>query len=98
MDLKADFSDRLAKVESYLSSHKPARNYALGRVLEIESFAFSMRNHGLLSARDFDQLDLQCETLRRRFSLHASYSDYKAGRPYNGRFLEPESVQDGDFL
>lgn len=98
MDYKAFFSDRLAKVESYLSSYNADRKYALGRVLEIESLAFSLRNESLLSARDFDQLDLQCETLRRRFSLHASYSDYKAGRPYNGRFLEPESLQDGDSL
>lgn len=98
MDYKAFISDRLAKVESYLSSYKPYRKYALGRVLEIESLAFSLRNESLLSVRDFDQLDLQFETLRRRLSLHASDSDYKAGRPYNGRFLELESLQDGDSL
>jgi len=98
MDIKALFSDRLAKFEGYLSSYSADRRFALGRVLEAESLAFSLRNGGLLSANDFDQLDLQFETLRRRFSLHASHSDYKAGRPYNGRFLEPKSVQDGDFL
>ena len=89
MDIKALISDRLAKLETYLSNYSADRKYALGRVLEVESLAFSLRNGGLLSANDFDQLDLQCETLRRRFSLHASHSDYKAGRPYNGRFLDP---------
>lgn len=89
MDIKALFSDRLAKLETYLSNYSADRKYALGRVLEVESLAFSLRNGGLLSANDFDQLDLQCETLRRRFALHASHSDYKAGRPYNGRFLDP---------
>jgi hypothetical protein len=91
MDFKAFFSDRLAKLEKYLSNYRSDRKYALGRVLEIESLAFSVRNEGLLSLGDFDRLDLQCETLRRRFQLHANYSDFKSDRPYNGRFLDFES-------
>ena len=91
MDFKSYFSDRLAKIEKYLSGYSADRKYALGRVLEIECLSFSLRNEGLLSVRDYDRLDLQCETLRRRFLLHASYSDVKNDRPYNGRFLDHES-------
>lgn len=91
MDYMAFFSDRFAKLEKYLSGYRPNYPYSLGRVLEIESLAFSLRNEGLLTERQFDQLDLQAETLRRRHFLHASEASLKVGSPYNGRFLYPES-------
>lgn len=91
MDYMAFFSDRLARIEKHLSTFNADRKYALGRVLEVEALAFSLRNAELLSVKQFDQIDLQSETLRRRFQLHADYSDKLRAKPYNGRFLEPQS-------
>lgn len=91
MDYFGYLSIRLSQIENYLSSVKPDRKYALGRLLEVESLAFSLRNESLITVRSFDQFDLQCETLRRRFRLLGSVSDWKNDKPYNGRFLFAES-------
>lgn len=88
MDYFAYLSNRLAQIEKYLSARNPQRKIALGRLLEVESLAFSFRNESLITVRSFDQFDLQCETLRRRFRLLASAVDWKNGKPYNGRFLD----------
>lgn len=88
MDYFAYLSNRLAQIEKYLSARKPNRAYAIGRLLEVESLAFSYRNESLITVRSFDQFDLQCETLRRRFRLLGSVVDWKNDKPYNGRFLD----------
>lgn len=74
MDLRSELLARLDKVDSYLNqSYGVSRLYALGRVLEIESFAFSLRNGGLLTVQQFDEIDNAAEHIRNRHSLKAAY-------------------------
>jgi len=91
MDYFGYLSIRLSQIEKYLTAGNPDRKYVLGRLLEVESLAFSFRNESLITVRSFDQFDLQCETLRRRFRLLGSVVDWKNDKPYNGRFLFAES-------
>jgi len=62
--------DRLQRISNYLSSYKDVdRKYAAGRLLELESMAFSFRNSGFLTLADFNEFDFAAEALRRRFFL-----------------------------
>lgn len=92
MDYYGYLSGRLVQLENYLFTRKPDIKYALGRLTEVESLAFSFRNESLITVRSFDQFDLQCETLRRRFRLFSALVDRKSDKPYNGRFLPAESA------
>lgn len=87
MDFYLYLSTRLAQVEAYLQKPSSCRLVSLGRVLEIESLAFSFRNDSLITGVAYDQFDRQCEYLRRFHNLQGSKSDFLSGKPYNGRFL-----------
>lgn len=70
MDYKAFFLERLEKVDAYLNSTSVAnRSYALGRVLEVEAIAFSLRNSAVITTFEFDAVDSFAEVIRKRHKL-----------------------------
>lgn len=96
MDFFSLVSSRLAHIENYLaSSLSSCRLVSLGRLLEVEALALSFRNESLITGVAYDQFDLQCETLRRRYKLHSAKSSFYSGEPYNGRFLEFQAKGEG---
>lgn len=92
MDFVAFLHERLGQVDRYLfTCHNPKKRlYALGRLLEIEQLAFTLRNADCLTLGGLDEFDESCERVRRRHRLHADYRDFAGDRPYNGRFLPLE--------
>ncbi len=78
MDFKDYFIERLNQIDSYLSATRPDRKYALGRVLEVETLAFTMRNQGLLTQMEFDRIDKISERTRKYHNLMGSTHDWKS--------------------
>ncbi|MCY1279466.1 hypothetical protein D9M68_328000 [compost metagenome] len=85
MEFKDYLLERLHQVDSYLSSSFLSnRQYALGRVLEIESMAFSLRNADVITAKEFERVDQVSERIRTHHNLHGDNRDRQAGRAYGG--------------
>lgn len=95
MDFSAFIFEQLGKVEAYLSASRSSqRLVALGRMLQLEQVAFSLRNAELITVNEYDRFDDASARVRRLYNLHGDYRDKAAGRAYNDRFLPFEPYFD----